>query len=256
VNRILKDIVSAKKADLSAILSTKVAVHDSLPAIPFHESLLNSSSPALICEIKKASPSQGVICQDFDPSAIAQEYASGGATALSVLTDERFFQGAPENISLAKRGGGLPVLCKDFFIDPRQVLWAKRIGADALLLIMRILSDAQAEELLAASVEQGLDVLVETHDETDIERAVKVGATMIGVNNRDLGTFAVNLETSERLRDMIPTDALAIAESGIEGRDDVRRLQAAGYNTFLVGGSLMRATDKKQAVRLLRGETC
>lgn len=256
MSRILKDIVFAKRADLTRILSANQTETEGAPHIPFRKALLHSPAPALICEIKKASPSQGVICEDFDPQSIARDYSNGGATALSVLTDERFFQGAPENVSLAKSACGLPVLCKDFFIDPRQVLWAKRIGADALLLILRILSDAQAGELLAASVEQGLDVLVETHDENDIERAVKLGATIIGVNNRDLDTFAVNLETSERLRDMIPADALAIAESGIEGRDDVRRLQAAGYNTFLIGGSLMRAADKKQAVRLLRGEEC
>ncbi len=256
MNRLLQEIISAKKRDLSTILSAAIERPEHLQDIPFQESLTKTSSPAIICEIKKASPSQGVICADFDPSQIAQAYQKGGAGALSVLTDVPFFQGAPENVSLAKSASGLPVLCKDFFIDPRQMQWAKKLGADAILLIMRILSDDQAEELFAASSESGLEALVETHDEEDVERALMLGSNMIGVNNRDLNTFETSLDVSERLVKYLPESVLPIAESGINSNTDIKRLQTAGFNTFLIGGSLMRSEDKTQAVIDLRGQTC
>lgn len=256
MNRLLAEIVAAKREDLAAILATRREPAQPLVRVPFRESLLRAVAPALICEIKKASPSQEVISADFDPAAIALSYKEGGAAALSVLTDVRFFQGAPEYLALAKVASGLPVLCKDFFVDPRQAQWAKALGADAILLIMRILSDSAAQEIYCACQEEGLDAVVETHDEEDIERAQLVGADMIGINNRDLDTFAVTLETAERLRACIPENALAIAESGIETNEDIRRLQRAGFDTFLVGGALMRAGDRARALKELRGQVC
>ncbi len=253
MNRLLREIIEAKRGDLLNILGESVAPEVPLASIPFRSSLVNTNSPAFICEIKKASPSEGVICENFEPKKIAQSYQAGGATALSVLTDVRFFQGAPEYVALAKGASGLPVLCKDFFIDPRQVSWAKRLGADAVLLIMRVLSDSQAQEIYTACSEDGLDVLVETHDEDDVERALVLGANMIGVNNRDLDTFEVSLDVSERLKSYIPDSTLAISESGIKTNSDVMRLRKSGYDTFLVGSSLMRADDKVNALKELRG---
>ncbi len=254
MNRLLREIIEAKRQDLSSILAESIFPEEQLKGIEFRNALIHASASSFICEVKKASPSEGVICENFDPSQIAKSYKEGGAAALSVLTDVRFFQGASENVALAKEASGLPVLCKDFFIDPRQVSWAKRLGADAVLLIMRALSDSQAQEINAACIEIGLDVLVETHCEEDIERALILGADLIGVNNRDLDTFEVSLDVSERLRSYIPDSALAISESGIKTADDVTRLEKCGYAAFLVGSSLMRADDKAKALRELRGE--
>jgi indole-3-glycerol phosphate synthase len=209
---------------------------------------------AVIAEIKKASPSRGVIRADFDPVAIARAYERAGAAALSVLTEERFFQGHRDHLEAVRSAVGLPILRKDFLFDPYQVVEARAWGADAVLLIVAILSDRQLGEMLAVAEEQGLDALVEVHDEDELERAARAGAKIIGINNRDLRTFVTTLETAERLRPLVPAGAVPVAESGIERPADVARLRRAGFGAFLVGESLMRAPDPGAKLRELLAE--
>jgi indole-3-glycerol phosphate synthase len=196
---------------------------------------------ALIAEIKKASPSAGVICADFDPVRVAREYESAGAACLSVLTDEQFFQGSIEHLRTVRGAVKLPLLRKDFIIDERQILESAANGADAILLIARILTDPQLQRFHGLASEAGLAVLVETHDQGELERALAVGADLIGVNNRNLDTFTVDLAVTERLAAGARGKFL-VAESGIHSRADVERLQRAGASAILVGESLMRDT--------------
>ncbi len=205
---------------------------------------------ALIAEVKKASPSAGVICKDFDPVRIAREYEAAGASCLSILTDKEFFQGSLEDLRRVRQAVTLPLLRKDFIIDERQILEAIVWGADAILLIVAILSAAQLATYHSLASEAGLAALVEAHDEAELERAVAVGARLIGVNNRDLKTFKVELSTTERLAARLREcpgreQRLIVAESGIRTRADVERLARAGADAFLVGESLMRDGDIK-----------
>jgi len=253
---ILDDIVNARRDDVArAKRATPLAVLERQPryAEPRRgfAAALRARRPAVIAEVKKASPSKGVIRADFDPLAIARAYAGAGAAAISVLTEERFFQGRPEYLEAIRGAVDLPLLRKDFVFDPYQLAEARAWGADAVLLIVAMLDGAQLDELHAAATRLGLDVLVEAHTDAEVERAVAAGATLIGVNNRDLKTFVTTLATAERLRPLIPAATLTVAESGIETAADIARLQAAGYDAFLVGESLMRAADPGAALRAL-----
>jgi indole-3-glycerol phosphate synthase len=207
------------------------------------------TGPAVIAEIKKASPSAGVIREDFKPDDIASSYESGGAACLSVLTDKDFFQGDASYLQQARNACSLPVLRKDFIIDPWQVHESRVMGADCILLIVAALEQAVLRELLDLAKESGMDVLVEVHDEAEMERTLRLDHDLIGVNNRDLNTFETSLATSERLKEMLPGDQLLVTESGIRTADDVKRMQASGINTFLVGEAFMRETDPGEALK-------
>lgn len=212
---------------------------------------LQATRPAVIAELKRASPSAGVIRADYDPVAIAQSYQCAGAACFSVLTDERFFQGADEHLCAARASCRLPALRKDFIVDPYQVYETRAIGADCLLLIVAALDAAELRELAQLAGEVGLDVLVEVHDQRELERALALQPQLLGINNRNLATFETALDTTIDLLDAVPAGTTVVAESGIHTPADVRRLRDAGIEAFLVGTALMREADPGAALRRL-----
>ena len=212
---------------------------------------VQSGRPAVIAEIKKASPSRGVLRESFDPPAIAASYEAGGAACLSVLTDREYFRGAPEFLSAARDACSVPVLRKDFIVDPYQIAESRMLGADAILLIVAALDDEQLESLHARARSFDMATLVEVHDARELERAIALSARMIGINNRDLRTFETRLETTIELAPRVPNEALVVTESGILAPADVARLRARGVHAFLVGEAFMRAEDPGKALATL-----
>lgn len=213
---------------------------------------LRASPPAFITEVKKASPSKGVIREDFNAVDIAMIYAANGAACLSVLTDEQYFQGKDEYLVAIRGAVDLPLLRKDFMIDPYQIVESRALGADCVLLIMAALGDDQADEMHRAARDLGMDVLVEVHDRAELDRAITLMPGMIGVNNRNLKTLDVDLQTGLDLASFIPSEILAVAESGISDPAEISRFAKAGYKAFLVGESLMREADIGAALRKLQ----
>lgn len=257
---ILDEIGVYKREEIAAarrvrpLADVEAAARVAPPVRGFREALakaITAGRYGLIAEIKKASPSKGLIRDAFNPSELAQAYEAGGATCLSVLTDEPSFRGKPEYLTQARAAVSLPVIRKDFMYDPYQVPESRALGADCILIIMSAVDDGAAAELEAAAVDWGMDALLEIHDEAQLDRALKLRSRLIGINNRDLNTFTTTLEPTERLAPLVPKDRLVVGESGIRSPADLARLSQAGVNCFLVGESLMREPDVEAATRAL-----
>ncbi|MBI3541457.1 MAG: indole-3-glycerol phosphate synthase TrpC [Deltaproteobacteria bacterium] len=259
MNKVLEKIIDYKKLELESqkrkvtLKDLRFQVEDTSPARDFLNAL-RCPGIRVIAEIKKASPSAGLIRPDFDPVAIAQSYEQNGAAALSILTDEHFFQGSLKDLEKVKKVVPLPLLRKDFTLDAYQIYEARAAGADAVLLIVRILEPAQIKDYLDLATELGMSALLEVHDEEDLKKTKPLVAKIIGINNRDLDTLKIDLETSVKLSKNIPQGTasqgtLIVSESGISSSSDVQKLQRVGINTFLIGESLLRAKDSGKALK-------
>ncbi len=251
----LDEICDTKRSEVAARKPQGLAHWPTASAVRGFEAALRAKAEhgfALIAEIKKASPSKGLIRADFDPASHARAYQAGGAACLSVLTDAPYFQGHEDYLVAAREACELPVIRKDFMVDPWQCAEARAMGADAILIIVAALEDAAMADIEDAALAEGLDVLVEVHDEAEMERALsRLKSKLVGVNNRNLKTFEVDLANTERLVAMVPEDVLLVCESGISTHADCQRMAAAGVRTFLVGESLMRQHDVEAATRSL-----
>ncbi len=249
--------IAKQKKKLGLAHLEQVAKHEASTPRGFIKALKDKQSKklfGLIAELKKASPSKGLIRAEFAPEKLARDYAEGGAACLSVLTDEPYFQGADEYLKIARAAVKLPVLRKDFMLDPYQIVESRALGADAILLIVAALGNSQAAELEAAAIEYGMDILVEVHDEKETERALKyLKSQLIGVNNRDLKTLKVDIKNSARLSQLIPPNYVKVCESGIKTHDDLKKMREFGFNSFLVGETLMSQADVKMATSNLLG---
>lgn len=252
LDRIIEDhraTAAADRRNPDELIAAAAALD--VPVRGFAAALAAAPGVAVVAEVKRASPSRGALALGIDPAAVAGEYQRGGAAALSVLTDRRWFDGSPEDLASARAAADLPVLRKDFTVGPLDVADARLMGADAVLLIAAALSPQLLEDLLALAGELGLDALVEVHDESEAERAVDAGARLVGVNQRDLVTFEVDAARAERVAKVFPESLVTVAESGIRGPDDVARLADAGFDAVLVGESVVTAPDRRAAVASL-----
>jgi indole-3-glycerol phosphate synthase len=254
---ILARIVAVKRVEVAEKLKVRKGLERNAESQlgqrrSFRKSL-EAVTPAIIAEVKKASPSKGLLSPDFNPAKQAQQYFAGGASALSVLTDKQFFQGSLGDLKIARSAAALPVLRKDFTIHEIDVVEAAAAGADAILLITAILSRVQIVQYQQLAWDYGMDALVEVHDEAELDIALEAGVRIVGVNNRNLSTFELSLETSERLVARIPVEILKVTESAIHSRADVERLMACGFRAFLVGEHLMKSGDPGGALKALTG---
>lgn len=250
-----REVVAARKAALPlAAMKARLADSPAAPPAGFYRAIrraVEQGRPAIIAEIKKASPSKGVIRADFDPARLAETYAQAGAACLSVLTDERYFQGADEHLRQAKAAAQLPVLRKDFIIDPYQIYEARALGADCVLLIVAAVEDGRLRELAATAAELGMDALVEVHNREELERGMMLRAPLIGINNRDLRTFETSLQTTLGLLPDVFPDRTVVTESGIRNREDIALMRSHDVHAFLIGETLMGAEDPGEKLREL-----
>jgi indole-3-glycerol phosphate synthase len=260
MTNVLQNICSLKRDHIAKqkTLVSETALREQIKDTPrgFIRALrkkLHANPLALIAEIKKASPSGGTIRQEFDPATLARAYTDGGAACLSVLTDIPYFQGDDAHLAAARNAVNLPVLRKDFMLDPYQILESRALGADCILLIMAALTDAEAKKLYATASELGMDALFEVHDRAELNRALRLNPALIGINNRNLKTLKTDLAVSETLAKNLPKNILAVCESGIRTHADVERMKKAGYSCFLVGETLMREADVTEATKNLLG---
>jgi len=248
MTNILQKIAAHKRQEVAKLKSSlpydKLLTQiDQNDLLDFKSALSNENRINIIAEIKKASPSKGVMTDNFDPARLAADFKEGGAAALSVLTDEKYFQGSSRYMEVAKKSANIPVLCKEFMIDSYQIFYARLMKADAVLLIVRLLDDMTLKSFLKDATTAGLDAIVEVHDENETKRAVDCGARIIGVNNRNLDDFTVSLETSEKLASLIPNNTIKVAESGIFKSSHIKRLKESGYNNFLIGEALVTSNN-------------
>ena len=254
---ILDRILEAKRIEIEREkrqISTRRAIELASAAPPprdFLAALRGTGQPVIIAEVKRASPSRGAIQEGAEPAQVASAYAGAGAAAISVLTDARFFLGSPEHLAQVKHAVALPILRKDFLFDEYQIYRSRALGADAILLISRILPPKDLRMLIGVTRSLHMEALVEAHSDADLDKALECGASVVGVNNRDLDTLAVSIETSLRLASRLPSTVVRVSESGIESRADIDRLRAVGYEAFLVGEILMRSNDPGGALRQL-----